>query len=212
MRVETIQQNRCRVARENFEIRQGVECQRTASNQPSFGHVIKTRFFEVLPDASKAQIQDAQTVKSLTTRLKYHLSCLHRQKNDRIGEVSQFLSKVDSDYAFEPTLRRIYNFNRPYDSCVYLITGKDAVSLDNFARTSSAPNKKSELIEQHWKLVRNQQRRLQDKDGQELALNVFLRKGKNSKTGEDGYFFKGLGLVFEKYMYFPYRMRGANLE
>lgn len=193
MRVESIQSNQYK-------------------SQPNFGHVIKTRFFEVLPDTTKAQIQDTETVKFLTTRLKYHLSCLYRQKKGRIDSLSQFLSKADKDYAFEPELRRIYNFNRPYDSCVYLITGKDAVSLNNFARTSSVPNKKSELIEEHWKLVRNQQRRLQDKDGQELALNVFLRKGKNSETGKEGYFFRGLDLICEKFMHFPYRMRGANLE
>lgn len=191
---------------------EGVNSITQSKSQPSFGHVIKTRFFEVLPDNSKAQIQEIPLIKSLTKRLTYHLSCLYRERKDRIDKLSEFLSKVDSDYAFEPMIRRIFNLNRPYDNCVYLITGQDAVSLNQFARTSTGLDKKSQLIKQHWQLIRNQERRLQDKDGQELALNIFLRAGKNSKTGENCYFLKDVVLVNERYMHFPYRARNENLK
>lgn len=180
--------------------------------QPTFGHVIKTRFFEVLADGSKSQIQDIEIIKPLCKRLTYHLGCIHRMRSDRIDSLPQVLSKKDKDYAFDTSIRRLFNFNRPYDRCLYLITGQDAVSLNRFARTVSGHNKNSQIMEKHWELVRDGQRRLRDEKTNELALNVFLKRGKNQKTGEECFFFRAAEFIQERLMHFPHRLRGANLE
>lgn len=176
------------------------------NSQPQFGHVIKTRFFEVLPDKSKTQIQDVDTIKTLCKRLTYHLGCPYRNRNDRIHGLGEMLTRNDNDFAHDTSLRRIFNFNRPYDRCVYLITGQDAVSLNRFARETDSVNRKKQIMESHWKLVRDGERRLKDKNSNELALNVFLRRG------DKGFFFRAAEFVQERLMHFPYRLRGANLE
>lgn len=184
----------------------------TYNPQPNFGHVIKTRFFEVLPDNSATQIQSPEMVKSLYKRLSYHLGNVCRQKKNRIHGLPEVLSKVDSDYAFEPSLRRIFNFNRPYDSCVYLITGKDALSLNSIARTLTGSKKNSEIIEQHWKLVRDNTKRLKDENSEELALNIFLKRGQHPKTGEECFLYRTAQFIQERLMHFPHRLRGENLK
>lgn len=181
-------------------------------NQQNFGHVIKTRFFEVLPDGAKTQIQDIDTIKSLCKRLTYHLSSLHSPRKGRLDKVPEFFAKVDNDYAKNPLIRRIFNFNKPYDHCFYLITGKDAAALENFARTTESHNRKSKIIENHWKLVRDSGKRMYDESFEELALNIFLARGKHPKTQNDCFFFRGFKLVQERLMHFPHRLRGENLK
>lgn len=75
--------------------------------QPAFGRVIKTRFFEVLPNNTAAQIQDQELIRSLCKRLTYHLGCVYRNRKDRVHDLPALLSKMDSDYAYEPSIRRI---------------------------------------------------------------------------------------------------------
>ena len=65
------------------------------NSQPQFGHVIKTRFFEVLPDKSKTQIQDVDTIKTLCKRLTYHLGCPHRTRKDRIHGLGEKKTKKE---------------------------------------------------------------------------------------------------------------------
>lgn len=184
----------------------------SVNNQPSFGHVIKTRFFEVMPGGAKSQIQDVDTIKSLCKRLTYHLGCPHRNRKDRISVLGEVLTKADDDFACDASIRHIFNFNRPYDSCLYLITGQDAVSLNRFARETDSVNRKKDIMQNHWKLVRDGNRRLKDENSEELALNIFLRRGKHPKTQEDCFFFRAAEFIQERLMHFPYRLRGANLE
>ncbi|MCM1010298.1 MAG: hypothetical protein NC390_05430 [Fusobacterium sp.] len=179
---------------------------------PTFGHIIKTRFFEVLPDSSKVQIQDMDEVKTVCKRLCYHLSQPQKTKKNRLDVIPQFLSKYDNDYAATPLVRRMFNFNRAYDRCVYLFTGKDAVSIAEKARVDNHSAKKRQIIEHQWGLVRDSKRRLQDSNSEELALNIFLRPKVDEKTGEKVYFFKQMQLIQERLMHFPHRLRGANLE
>jgi len=123
--------------------------------QPTFGRVIKSRFFEVMPDGSKKQIQDIDTLKQLCKRLTYHLSEPWKEKKNRIGFLSKFLKKVDSDYDKTPIVRRIFNFNRPKDHCFYLITGDDVNRLNWTAFVENGADKKNKIIEHHWKVVRD---------------------------------------------------------
>lgn len=180
--------------------------------QPAFGRVIKTRFFEVLPDNSAAQIQEHDLIKSLCKRLTYHLGCVYRNRKDRLHDLPAMLAKADKDYAYEPSIRRIFNFNRPYDNCFYLITGPDAVSLEHGARAATGSKKNANIIENHWKLVRDSSKRLCDENKEELALNVFLRKGKHPKTQEECFLFRTAKFIQERFMHFPYRLRGENLK
>lgn len=184
----------------------------SVDNRPSFGHVIKTRFFEVRPDGAKAQIQDVDTIKSLCKRLTYHLGCPYMNRKGRIGALGEILTKADDDFARDTSIRRIFNFNRPYDRCLYLITGQDAVSLNRFARETDSVNRKKQIMQNHWNFVRDSQRRLKDENSEEMALNVFLRRGKNPETQEDCFFFRAAEFIQERLMHFPHRLRGANLE
>lgn len=183
--------------------------------EPAFGHVIKTRFFEVLPDGSKAQVQDKDLLKELAKRLAFHLTLPERQKKGRLPQVAKFLGDFDGDYQGMPLVRRIFNFNRYYDNCFYLITGKDADTIDAFAQTYHGADKKSRIIDKHWEMVRDKKLRIKDEDSEELALNIYLSRGEvNPKTGKPQYFIsqsKGLNIVKERLMHFPYRARNENL-
>ena len=84
-----------------------------SAKQPNFGRVIKSRFFEVMPDGKKRQVQDVDLINGFCKRLTYHLSEPWKEKKNRLPAISRFLKSVDSDYATMPLVRRILNLNRP---------------------------------------------------------------------------------------------------
>lgn len=188
-----------------------------ANQQPAqkqnFGRVIKTRFFKLMPDGTKSQIQDKDTLTFLCGRLCYHLRHPEGKNEKPFNWIPQALTKWDSDFKTLNNLRRIFNYNKSYDHCMYLITGRDAVDIENVARNfqGNGNDRKAMVIEKHWQKIRNNALRLQDDNQNELSLNIILRPFLNSKTQEENYSIKEMNLVQEKYMQFPYRRRGENL-
>lgn len=185
---------------------------RISTNQPQFGRVIKSRFFELMPDGSKKQIQDINTIKTLCGRLTYHLSEPWKYKKNRAQILPDFLRKIDYDYSIMPTVRRIFNFNKPKDHCFYLITGNDAASLNRTAFIEKGADKKKKIIERHWQLVRDNQKRLYDKENKELSLNIYLKNCFNPKTKKDQMYLNGIELIREEKLQFPYRFPGEDLK
>ena len=180
--------------------------------QQNFGRVIKSRFFEVMPDGKKRQIQDMDTIKTLCGRLTYHLSEPWKEKKNRLNYLPETLKQIDSDYEKLPIIRRVFNFNRPKDHCFYLITGSDAASINRSAFIESGVDKKSKIINQHWKQVRDNSKRLYDVAKKELALNIYLKKCINPKTKKEQMYLSGVELIREEKLQFPYRLPGEDLR
>ncbi len=182
------------------------------NSRQNFGHVIKTRFFEVLPDNSKAQIQDIGLIKKLCRRLSYHLCEPWKEKKNRITGLVDYLRTVDSDYARMPLVRRVINSNRQKDYCFYLITGDDAAVIEKFASTIKSPDKRSQLIERQWELVRDSKRRIYNRKSDEVALNIYLVNKTNPKSKKEQFYFRGIEMTLEKFFHYPYRVKGGNLH
>ena len=185
---------------------------RISVSQPQFGRIIKSRFFEVMSDGSKKQIQDMDTIKTLCGRLTYHLSEPWKEKKNRLNKLPEFLRKVDSDYERMPIVRRIFNFNRAKDHCFYLITGQDAASLNWKAFVEKGADKKNKIINHHWRLVRDNSKRLYDSNKKELALNIYLKKCFNPKTKKEQMYLSDVELMREEKLQFPYRLPGEDIK
>ena len=183
-----------------------------SANQPNFGRVIKSRFFEVMPDGKKRQVQDVDLINGFCKRLTYHLSEPWKEKKKRLSSIPEFLKSVDSDYATMPLVRRILNLNRPKDHCFYLITGNDVASLNRTAFIENGKDKKSKIIQHHWKLVRDNSKRLFDDDKKELALNIYLQKRFDPKSKKEQMYLSGMELMREEKLQFPYRLPGEDLR
>ncbi len=174
-------------------------------SEPNFGRVIKARFFEVLPDKSKTQIQDVDVIKKLCRRLSYHLCEPWKEKKNRITGLVDFLRDVDSDYARMPIVRRVIDSSRPKDHHFYLITGDDAAVIEQAASTIKTPDKRSQLLERQWNFVRDLKRRIYNRKSDEIALNIYLVNKTNPKTKKEQFYFRGIDMTLEKFFHYPYR-------
>ncbi len=197
---------------ENVNLTFGNQINQRNSKQ-NFGSVIKTRFFEKCADNTWAQIQDVDTIQFLAKRMIHHLSEPWKNKKNRCEALGDSLRAADGDFRVMPCVRRIFNFNRWYDHCLYFITGKDSAALNWSAFTiKEGKNKKSQIIERHWELVRDNSKRIYNNQKEEVAWNIYFEKLKNPKSGDFDYYYCGNQFMLEKYLHFPYRLRNGKLK